>query len=343
MAGSFASSQALAANFSAELSTATSQLTASDDVVVTLTVTNNESTPQRLLKWYTAEEGVKEALFTVTRDGKELQYLGAHYKRPAPTAKDYLTLESGESLTWQVDLSHQYDMTQTGDYRITFDVQSFSLYQEQIATARGGLIGHDVADAGIGKLSSNTLDLWIEGNFDRQTNLPPATDFVTSTSFSNCSNSEKTSINSAVTAAKSMATKSMNSLNGGYSSLYNTFFGSNNSSRFSTVKSHFTKIKDAVYNKNMVFDCSCNEGYFAYVYPSQPYKIYLCNAFWSASTYGRDSKGGTIIHELSHFTILGGTDDHVYGESDAKYIATYYPSYAIDNADNHEYFAEDAK
>ena len=55
---------------------------------------------------------------------------------------------------------------------------------------------------------------------------------------------------------------------------------------------------------------------------------------------GTDSKGGTIIHELSHFNVVAGTDDHAYGQTAAKRLAKRSPKKALDNADNHEYFAE---
>ena len=52
------------------------------------------------------------------------------------------------------------------------------------------------------------------------------------------------------------------------------------------------------------------------------------------------AKAGTIIHELSHFDVLGNTDDIVYGQSGAKSLAISNPSQAIKNADSHEYFSE---
>jgi peptidyl-Lys metalloendopeptidase len=76
------------------------------------------------------------------------------------------------------------------------------------------------------------------------------------------------------------------------------------------------------------------------VYPTQPYKIYVCNAFWSAPTSGTDSKGGTLVHELSHFNAVAATDDHAYGQSAAASLAISNPTRALDNADSHEYFAE---
>lgn len=51
-------------------------------------------------------------------------------------------------------------------------------------------------------------------------------------------------------------------------------------------------------------------------------------------------QAGTIIHESSHFTANGGTDDYVYGQTDAKNLAISDPANAVMNADNHEYFAE---
>ncbi|PVF91263.1 zincin [Serendipita vermifera] len=47
-----------------------------------------------------------------------------------------------------------------------------------------------------------------------------------------------------------------------------------------------------------------------------------------------------IVHESSHFTANGGTQDYAYGQSAAKSLATSNPARAIMNADSHEYFAE---
>ncbi len=55
---------------------------------------------------------------------------------------------------------------------------------------------------------------------------------------------------------------------------------------------------------------------------------------------GTDSKGGTIVHETSHFTVVAGTNDYAYGQSACKTLAKSNPSRAIMNADNHEYFTE---
>jgi peptidyl-Lys metalloendopeptidase len=66
----------------------------------------------------------------------------------------------------------------------------------------------------------------------------------------------------------------------------------------------------------------------------------VCNAFWNAPMTGTDSKGGTLVHEMSHFTVVADTDDHAYGQSACKNLAISSPTRALDNADSHEYFAE---
>ena len=55
---------------------------------------------------------------------------------------------------------------------------------------------------------------------------------------------------------------------------------------------------------------------------------------------GTDSKGGTLIHEMSHFNVVGSTNDWVYGQTGAASLAKSNPAKATDNADNHEYFGE---
>jgi peptidyl-Lys metalloendopeptidase len=84
----------------------------------------------------------------------------------------------------------------------------------------------------------------------------------------------------------------------------------------------------------------CKHYYYAYGYPNKPYTIYLCKVFWLASLSGTDSQGGTLIHEMSHFTLVAGTNDYVYGQAGARNLAITNPNNAINNADNHEYFAE---
>ncbi|MDQ2695655.1 MAG: M35 family metallo-endopeptidase, partial [Pseudomonadota bacterium] len=121
---------------------------------------------------------------------------------------------------------------------------------------------------------------------------------------------------------------------------YTTWFGVFTSTRFNRVASNFDAIYSAFVNAGITFDCKCKQNYYAYVYSNDPYKIYLCKVFWQAPATGTDSKAGTLIHEMSHFDVVAGTEDWAYGQTNAKNLAINDPNKAVENADNHEYFAE---
>jgi peptidyl-Lys metalloendopeptidase len=59
----------------------------------------------------------------------------------------------------------------------------------------------------------------------------------------------------------------------------------------------------------------------------------------NTSTY-TIAQAGTLVHESSHFDVIAGTDDVVYGESACQKLAVKDPDTAITNADSHEFFAE---
>ncbi|KAK0451127.1 peptidyl-Lys metalloendopeptidase [Armillaria borealis] len=161
-------------------------------------------------------------------------------------------------------------------------------------------------------------------------------------SYNGCTSSRQTTLVSAAAAAQTYAQGSYDYLSSHTASTtrYVTWFGTYTSARHSTVLSHYSNMLAHPY-ADYEYDCTCTESdVYAYVYPSEFGTIYLCSVFWQTTTTGTDSRGGTLIHESSHFTIIGSTDDYVYGQSAAKSLASSNPSEAIENADNHEYFAE---
>ncbi|MFE8597764.1 M35 family metallo-endopeptidase [Archangium violaceum] len=302
---------------------------AGETASVTLTLTNDSRHPVKLLKWYTPAEGLEESLLQVKLNGEDVAFTGPHYKRQAASEKDFLSLAPGESLSHTLDLGEVYDLSRTGSYSVRFEVATEKLHGN---SAKAGL------------LKSNDVTVWIEGrsavNAAKPTDPPTTIGGIT---FSGrCSTTQQTTILDAVNAASAMANDSSSYLNGSPSGTprYTTWFGAFSSGGWTTAKTHFAAIKDAFDTKPITVDCGCKKSYYAYVYPNQPYTIYVCNAFWSAPLTGTDSKGGTLIHEMSHFTAVAGTDDHVYGQSGAKSLALSNPTNALDNADNHEYFAE---
>jgi peptidyl-Lys metalloendopeptidase len=302
----------------------------SEDVVVKVTFTNTSGSPQYVLKAHTPFEEIEAPLFEITRDGKPVRYLGAIAKRTAPTAADYFLLKPGASYSARVELSALYDMGTTGDYAIKYNIGKS-------------------AD----ELTSNAATLWIDGVRPRGSSdetrslaeMQAQAGMVTAAggalAFNKCTTSQQADITTAVSSALSMATSGDAYMaKGTMSTRYTKWFGAVDSGRVATIKSHFAALKDAFASKPITVDCGCKKTYYAYVYPTQPYTIYVCKAFWSAPMTGTDSKGGTLVHEMSHFNVVASTDDWVYGQSGAASLAISNPSQAIDNADSHEYFGE---
>jgi peptidyl-Lys metalloendopeptidase len=306
----------------------------SEDVVVKVTFTNTSGSPQYVLKSHTPFEEIEAPLFDITRDGKPVRYMGAIAKRGAPSAADYFLLKPGASYSARVELSALYDMGTTGDYAIRY---------------HSGRASEE--------LKSDAATVWIDGVRPRgsseetktlaemQAQAGTGTGTVTAAggalAFSKCTTSQQADITSAVSTALSMASDGDAYMaRGTMGTRYTKWFGAADSSRVATIKAHFAAIKDAFATKPITVDCGCKKTYYAYVYPTQPYTIYVCKAFWSAPMTGTDSKGGTLVHEMSHFNVVAGTDDWVYGQSGAASLAVSNPSQAIDNADSHEYFGE---
>ncbi len=299
-----------------------------DSVLVDVSITNTGKGAARILRWFTALDGVEEPLFDVRVDGREVDYIGRHYKRPEPTDKDYIVIQPGRTVTATVDLADYYDMEATGYYTVRYAVESFDLFSKN----NGILKQRD-------SLTSKSAVSWVDGRQGKKPQPPPPTGGLTS--FTGCSSTQANTILAARDAAADYSQDSRMYLSGSvFGPRYTTWFGTYTSARWNTVAGNFAKIDDALDNASMNFNCGCKQNYYAYVYPNQPYNIYVCRVFWQAPTTGTDSKAGTIIHEVSHFNVVAGTDDIVYGQSGAKSLAISNPSQAIQNADNHEYFAE---
>jgi peptidyl-Lys metalloendopeptidase len=319
-------------------------LAKSDNVVVNVTVTNATAATQYLLKWQTPFSAIEAPLFEVTRDGMPVRYLGVQVKRRAPSAADYIALKPGASQSRRIELSALYDMGITGAYSVRWRAgatQLFSRPGAQRSSSGGG-------SQAVGPARATALPdpaaaaVWIDGRLPRgalEAAIPAAEG--AGLSFSRCSNAQQETITGAVQASQAMAQDADVYLQRkDLGRRYTGWFGAVDAARSATVVRHFQAIKEAFASKPVTVDCGCNESYYAYVYPNQPYKIYVCKAFWAAPLTGTDSKGGTLVHEMSHFTVVAGTDDLAYGQAAAGQLAASDPDKAIQNADSHEYFGE---
>jgi peptidyl-Lys metalloendopeptidase len=311
---------------------------------VDVEITNTSNRTLRLPAWELPAQYLQADLFAVTRDGREVAYEGPMIKRGLPQAADFVILRPGQTYRTRVDLSAFYDLSSTGEYTVTFKAPL------QHASLSGGAML--MAANGLPMLAqSAALKLWVDGTDQlggtrtlaaRKRPGSGAT-VVNGVSYKSCSTTQISTAGSAVNAARTYSENAKGYLTGGtVGARYTTWFGAYTSTRYSTARQHFVSIDSAMDQSGgeVTINCGCNQSYYAYVYPTRPYEIFVCKAFWSAPLTGTDSKGGTLIHEMSHFNVTAGTDDHVYGQSGAKNLAASNPDQALDNADNHEYFAE---
>jgi len=314
---------------SVSLSVAQDAFSASQDVLVTVTISNPTRHTVRVLKWFTPADGVEEPLFVVTRDGQPVSYIGAIYKRPAATGRDYISLKSGESISSVVNLGDYYDLSASGQYELFYSVSAFNLFNEKGNAFK-------FRDT----LTSTGISLKADGRAPKGKPTPPPPSGDPDV-FNACTTDQQADILAARAQATAYSLDSKDYLNHNtLNSRYTTWFGVYDSARYSTVNTHFNAIYSAFNSETITYNCKCKQPYYAYVYPNQPYEIYLCKYFWLAPLGGTDSKAGTLIHEMSHFYNVANTDDFVYGQSGAMNLAITAPNDAVMNADNHEYFAE---
>ncbi|KAK7438457.1 hypothetical protein VKT23_018070 [Stygiomarasmius scandens] len=307
-----------------------------DNLKVTTTLTNTGSDSLQLLN------DPRSPLTTtptnsfriLSSNGTSPDFNGMKVKYvPSVAAKlpnaSFTALAPGESVDIIHDLSSAYNFTRSGVD--TYDISPSDLFY--------------VVDPSTLEVSTLTakVESTLKSKLDGTLAISRRAPMSKRASFHGCSDSQRSDIRAAVKAANTYASDAATYLQEISSGLprYTTWFGKYKSSRHKTVRQHFNKMSNQGYN-DYTYDCStCDDpDTFAQVFPNEFGTIYLCGAFWQASTTGTDSKAGTLVHESSHFTRLAGTDDHVYGQSAAQKLASKHPKKAIDNADNHEYFAE---
>lgn len=322
-------------------------LTTSDGVNVRFSLANRGADDLLVLTWKTPLAGFDGDLFVVERDGERVAYTGRLAKRAAPRPSDYVRIPAGESASVAFDLSAVYDMRKPGNYTVRYEAAGIDFVHEDY---KKGVTAVGTFDT----LVSQTVDLSLSGKDlsgakPRVTLPTPRPDGrALAPTYLNCSNGNISSIGNALTNAQNYATESYNFLvnlptaSRANDARYKTWFGAYTTSRYSTVQTHYNNLKNAFAGQTFQLDCDCasDNTLYAFVYANQPYHVHLCGAFFAAPATGTDSKAGTLVHETSHFTVVAGTNDYAYGQTACKKLATKTPNKAINNADSHEYFAE---
>jgi len=319
------------------------------------TLTNESDTTLNVLKWHTPLIGFDSDMFRVKKGGEQAVYLGPIVKWGLPRPEDYLTLEPKASESVEFDLAEAYDIFEAGDYSVQYESSILDVGREEPeALAKMAADCNEYIPTSV---SSNVAEFrLLDGKMPRQLK-GVAFDSIAQMqkvsakvpTYRNCTPEQQKLLENALADAVKITLESKNILLNtvecarSEASRFTNWFGAYDRYRYDRVKSNFGSIWDALANKDIIFNAKCDPELchaFAYVYPTNPYEIFLGNAFWRASLNGTDSQSGTIVHETSHFYIVVGTNDHVYGQSGCQQLATGNPAKTVSNADSHEYFAE---
>ena len=318
-------------------------ITVLDGGKVEVIVTNTSRTTVRVPKWQLPTAFADSKVFHVTRDGMPVEFEGRMIKRAVPTAADFAVIRPGRAIRTVVDLPQAYDFRKAGTYTITYaaPLQWASLTGRVHLKERSG--APMVAQSAPVQVFVDATKA--SGARPPKPVLPanPTLSDVLGVNYSGCTANQQSLLNQAVLSARAYSENAKGYLNGNSQGpRYTTWFGAYTSTRYTTAQQNFAKIDTAMDQTGgqVTINCACSDNYFAYVYPTQPYQIWVCNAFWSAPLIGTDSKAGTLIHEMSHFDVVANTEDYAYGQTAARNLANSNPTNALGNADNHEYFAE---
>jgi peptidyl-Lys metalloendopeptidase len=326
---------------------------ASERHLLTFSMTNESTVPITLLKWHTPFSDGGADLFHIAVDGRRAVYMGTLVKRRAPTAADYLTLAPGQRMKTVVDLSKDYDIADVGIHTVRFRGERLRgriggptkrrppapdgmLGEVATVKARTAIFTLDTArrHRQVGGVATTTPARLLD-------KLPHPAEFLV------CSKDQSEQINAALVAARKLAQSAAAALlkaptwARNTAKRYSEWFGLYDAAIYATALAHFESIASALDTKQILFSCVAPDhpDDFAYVRPTEPYTIYLGTLFWDAPLNGTDSRAGTLIHEMSHFDVVADTDDVGYQQAFCEMLAAL-PAMAVDNADSHEYFAE---
>jgi peptidyl-Lys metalloendopeptidase len=293
---------------------------------VTLELVNTAPKTVALLRWnLPLDNRFGSNSFLVRFNGLPVTYLGPVVKYDGPFLNDYVLLEPNGTITVDVSLEDLYDFSLPGKYDVLFEADIMDYIVSQNLESS---FPRETFTPYLGVVS-NSLQITTHDSLAPKGMKAPYP----------CSSQETSQLNSAATSQKSMINYALTAINQGDSAVYKEWFGAYTTARGTTTAECISAITD---NSVVKYACDDQPGVYAYVYPADTtHTIYCCEAFWTAPNAGGfDTKAGTLIHELSHFSNICGTNDWVYGVNGARNLAISNPSRAVANADNYEYFSE---
>jgi peptidyl-Lys metalloendopeptidase len=295
---------------------------------VTLELINTARYPVALLRWkLPLDNRFGGNSFSVRYHNITVPYLGPLVKYAEPFLGDYVMISHNSSIKVDVMLQDFYDLSLPGKYDVFFAADILDYVEDQNILK---VFPREVkAFTPYLEVMSNSLEIIV---VESLTPKPMRVPYP-------CSNSEINELNTAGSNQQTMIEKALTIINQGDSSTYLEWFGEFTDSRQTIASECISAMTD---NSVVKYACDDQSGVYAYVYPNdQSHTIYVCEAFWYAPMVGGyDTKAGTLIHELSHFTNICGTSDYEYGTSRCRNLAITNPNRAVANGDSYEYFCE---
>jgi len=318
-----------------------------DALAVTL---KNPSTEPLVLLVYdspfdTHSEVFHAPIFDVEHSsGMKAIYSGIIIKRK-PVLSDFVTIRPGQSLTALLNLHKGYNFPAAGVYTVTLATNVLQ-FQGEMGASVDEALSQLVSDELVGSISVtvNVASLPISfppinnqsgllGNPNPKTNCD-----------ANQASQIRTSGSNAITASQ----RGFNYLSGSClasKTYYITWFGVCDNTRWTRVRNTLSAVTSGLQASYPV-DCagsSCTPNTYAYVYPTDTtHTVYVCGYFWRVPTGNciMDSQPGTLIHEMSHFNNVAGTQDVTYGITNCQNLAKSNPAQATVNADNYCFFTD---
>jgi peptidyl-Lys metalloendopeptidase len=305
--------------------------TASGAIEVEFTLTNTSPSDVSVLAWDTPLRGVENEPFVVLREGQPVAYTGLFVEHLPARASDYIRIPAGGSVSARVNLGESYDLTQGGQFEVSYAPQRLSVRQT-------GMKGVQDSSASV---TSDVVTLSVTGlSADERTARAAADEIAIALvpSFQSCSAAQQSSVRQAAGPSRTMASNARTLARNTGSSRYRKWFGAPSSSRNARVTSVHNSIVN-FQNGTVPFTCNCSvcPGAVACTLGPLGRRIALCPAFFSGrGVNGYGGRAGVIHHELSHWA---GTVDVTYGPANSQRLAASNPNNAVRNADNYHTFA----
>ncbi|MBZ9843355.1 M35 family metallo-endopeptidase [Mesorhizobium sp. CA5] len=163
-----------------------------------------------------------------------------------------------------------------------------------------------------------------------------------------CDDTQSSAAQAAVAEARDKLTSAIDSLppvNSAIGAKFQRWFGGPEGDDDPVIKKVYTEVRGFLTfksfwcpNKSMPQD---EPGTLAFVPDGSFSEVFLESGFFDLPVAGANSRGGAILHEVSHQATTASIVDNAYGTPECEDMARASPKLARRNADSLEYFAED--